>query len=89
LVLANDLRRQIGVPINETWRDQAHNIEFPTAASNITLEYQTMNNSVKVKQADVVLLTYPLDYDQSGYEKSEKLLDLDYVSWIRGGNISN
>lgn len=39
-----------------------------------------MNNSVQVKQADVVLLTYPLDYGQSNYTASDKLLDLDYVS---------
>jgi predicted dinucleotide-binding enzyme len=38
-----------------------------------------MNDSVAVKQADVVLLTYPLDYGQD-YDASDKLLDLDYVS---------
>lgn len=56
------------------------NIEFPTAASDITLEYQTMDNNVNVKQADVILLAYPLDYDQNNYTASDKLLDLDYVS---------
>jgi len=39
-----------------------------------------MNNSVNVKQADVVLLTYPLDYDQNDYTEEDKLLDLNYVS---------
>ena len=39
-----------------------------------------MNNSIEVKQADVVLLTYPLDYSQSNYTYADKLLDLDYVS---------
>jgi hypothetical protein len=38
-----------------------------------------MNDSVAVKQADVVLLTYPLDYGED-YTAADKLLDLDYVS---------
>ena len=76
---ANNLRTAQGLPINETWQTQFENIEFPTAKSHITLEYETMNNSVQVKQADVVLLTYPLDYNQD-YTTQDKLADLDYVS---------
>lgn len=78
---ANALRVAQGLPINETLQDQYERIAFPVAPSNITLEYQTMNNSVAVKQADVVLLTYPLDYGQN-YTASDKLLDLDYVSTL-------
>jgi trehalose/maltose hydrolase-like predicted phosphorylase len=66
--------------INQTWNIQAKDIAFPVAPSNITLEYETMNNSIQVKQADVVLLTYPLDYIQNNYTPAEKLLDLGYVS---------
>lgn len=58
----------------------SENIEFPTAPSDITLEFQTMDNNVNVKQADVILLAYPLDYDQNDYTAADKLLDLDYVS---------
>lgn len=79
LELANDLRISHGLEINSSWQQQQQNIDFPSAASNITLEYQTMNNSVAVKQADVVLLTYPLDFNQN-YTEADKLLDLDYVS---------
>lgn len=79
LEIANELRVQQGLPINETWAKQAATIEFPVAASNITLEYQTMNDTVQVKQADVVLLTYPLDFQQK-YTEAEKLADLDFVS---------
>lgn len=75
----NALRVSQGQAINDTWFNQSQNIEYPSAASNITLEYQTMNNSVQVKQADVVLLTYPLDYSLD-YTSADKLLDLDYVS---------
>jgi len=75
----NALRVSMGMPINETWQNQSEHIEFPRALSNITLEYQTMNNSAAVKQADIVLLTYPLDYGDN-YTLGDKLLDLDYVS---------
>jgi trehalose/maltose hydrolase-like predicted phosphorylase len=75
---ANALRVAQGLPINDTWQTEWENIAFPSASSNITLEYQTMNDSVAVKQADVVLLTYPLDYGED-YTADDKLLDLDYV----------
>ena len=55
----------------------SENIEFPQSDAGITLEYQVMNNSVEVKQADVVLLTYPLDFDQNDYNTTKKQLDLD------------
>lgn len=58
----------------------SENIEFPQSDVGITLEYQKMNNSVEVKQADVVLLTYPLDYDQNNYTTTNRQLDLDYYS---------
>ncbi|KFX99408.1 hypothetical protein V490_01804 [Pseudogymnoascus sp. VKM F-3557] len=80
LFVVNELRRNNGEAINETWKEMSENIEFPTAASDITLEYQTMDNNVNVKQADVILLAYPLDYDQNNYTASDKLLDLDYYS---------
>ncbi|KAH8820869.1 glycoside hydrolase family 65 protein [Xylogone sp. PMI_703] len=75
----NAMRLAEGLQINDTWFNQSQFIEFPTAESNITLEYQTMNNSVEVKQADVVLLTYPLDYALD-YTSADKLLDLDYYA---------
>ncbi|KAF4629958.1 hypothetical protein G7Y89_g8180 [Cudoniella acicularis] len=76
---ANSLLIAQGLPTNETWETQYENIAFPSAPSNITLEYSGMNNSVAVKQADVVLLTYPLDFGQS-YTAADKLLDLDYYA---------
>lgn len=38
-----------------------------------------MNSTAAVKQADVVLINYPLGYNEN-YTVAEKLLDLDYVS---------
>lgn len=78
LKVANALRAEQGLPINTTWEQQWQNVAYPKAASNITLEFQGMNNSAPVKQADIVLLTYPLDYNEN-YSSSDKLLDLDYV----------
>lgn len=75
----NELRAAQGLPINETWQTQSQNIEFPTTPSHITLEYETMTGTVEVKQADVVLLAFPLDYSQN-YTLEDKLADLDYVS---------
>jgi trehalose/maltose hydrolase-like predicted phosphorylase len=74
----NALRVSEGLEPNETWKAMSENIAFPSAPSNITLEYETMNNSAAVKQADIVLLTYPLDYSDN-YTLGDKLLDLDYV----------
>ncbi|TAQ88312.1 hypothetical protein B7494_g3361 [Chlorociboria aeruginascens] len=75
----NALRLSEGQSVNETWQDQYEKIAFPKSSSSITLEYETMNNSVAVKQADVVLLTYPLDYSDN-YTADTKLLDLDYYA---------
>ncbi|KYK57412.1 putative acid trehalase protein [Drechmeria coniospora] len=79
LMRVNELLLSRGRPANETWARIADRIAFPRAASGITLEYQTMNNSVEVKQADVVLITYPLGYDRN-YTTNNSLLDLDYYS---------
>jgi trehalose/maltose hydrolase-like predicted phosphorylase len=82
LILANDLRIQQGQSINQTWDTQSKSIDFPVSpSSNITLEYETMNNSISVKQADVVLMNYPLDYSGNNYTAADKLMDLDYVSY--------
>ncbi|RDW79799.1 putative ATH1 acid trehalase [Coleophoma cylindrospora] len=78
LAQANSLLSAKGQAINQTWVTQ-QNIEFPKAPSSITLEYTGMNNSAAVKQADVVLLTYPLDYTQN-YSTADRLLDLDYYA---------
>lgn len=75
---ANEFRRQFGLQPNDTWTEMAKNA-FILRENNVTLEFSTMNGSTTVKQADVVLATYPLSYnDNYGPEKS--LSDLNYVS---------
>ncbi len=78
LQYANQFRESYGMEQNETWNEMADNVLI-LRENNITLEYTTMNNSVAVKQADIVLNTFPLDYTQN-YTASESLKDLDYVS---------
>lgn len=78
LLYANSFRQQFGIAKNTTWTDMASNILL-LRENDVTLEYTTMNNSVAVKQADVVLVTYPLDYS-TNYSSSDALNDLDYVS---------
>lgn len=81
LVYANVFREQFGLGQNSTWNDMAASVLI-IRENGVTLEYSTMNNSVAVKQADVVLNTFPLDYTRN-YASSAALSDLDYV---RGGS---
>lgn len=47
--------------------------------NGVTLEFTTMNGSAVVKQADVIMVTYPLSYT-TNYSSQDALNDLDYVS---------
>lgn len=75
---ANDFRQQYGIAQNQTWNEMADNV-LVLRENGVTLEFTTMNGSAVVKQADVVLNTYPLGYT-SNYTTQESLNDLDYVS---------
>lgn len=79
LMNANMFRRMFGLSPNPTWADQAANIFISRdAGANIIDEYTGMNGSIAVKQADVVLDTFPLAYMQN-YTAADALSDLDYV----------
>src|SRR6202000_2954457 len=57
-------------------------INIPTdEAANIILEYQTMNGSIQVKQADVVLVD-----DLLAYPNPYTLSDLDYYAGKQSPN---
>lgn len=75
---ANDFRKRFGLKENATWNEMAANV-LVIRQNNVTLEYTTMNNSVVVKQADVVLDSFPLEFTDK-YGPGEALGDLDYVS---------
>jgi len=73
---ANMFRRQFGLPVNNTWTQQAANIDIPfDKPEDIILEYTGMSGSISVKQADVVLVDDFLDY-QNPYTLS----DLDFYA---------
>lgn len=73
---ANAYATRFGLPVNNTWATQASQIAIPTSGdANIILEYSSMNGSISVKQADVVLVDDFLDY-QNPYTVS----DLDYYA---------
>lgn len=78
LLNANNFRKQFGLDQNSTWNDMADNV-LVIRENDVTLEYTTMNNSVAVKQADVILSTFPLDYTLN-YTSGEALNDLDYYA---------
>jgi hypothetical protein len=75
---ANTFRQQFGLEENSTWDDIADNVLI-LREGGVTLEFTTMNGSAAVKQADVVLNTFPLDYT-ANYSAQDSLNDLDYVS---------
>ncbi|KAJ5343596.1 Glycoside hydrolase-type carbohydrate-binding [Penicillium brevicompactum] len=75
---ANSFRQQFGLEENSTWDDMAENV-LVLRENDVTLEYTTMNGSAVVKQADVVMVTYPLGYT-SNYTTQNSLDDLDYYA---------
>lgn len=79
LMYANSFRKMFGFEQNQTWNDMAENVLIERDAdSGVTLEYTTMNGSTSVKQADIVLNTFPLRYTRN-YTPQDSLTDLDYV----------
>lgn len=80
LTNANTFREMFGKPINDTFSEQAANIFISRdVAADIIEEYTGMNGSISVKQADVILDTFPLNY-QKNYTAKDSLSDLNYVS---------
>lgn len=75
---ANAFRQQFGLEENSTWDEMADNVLI-LRESGVTLEFTTMNGSAAVKQADVVLNTFPLDYT-ANYTAQNSLDDLDYYA---------
>jgi len=77
LEYANIFREQFGLEQNDTWNEIADNV-LVLREQGVTLEYTTMNGTAAVKQADIVLVTYPLVYDN--YTAENSLTDLDYYA---------
>jgi trehalose/maltose hydrolase-like predicted phosphorylase len=81
LQTANMFRSKFGIEPNATWYEQAENVVISrNSEAGIILEYTGMNGSINVKQADVVLVTYPLSYKGMNYSQQDSLNDLDYYA---------
>ncbi|KAK9464675.1 glycosyl hydrolase family 65 central catalytic domain-containing protein [Lipomyces arxii] len=65
----------LGLRSDPKWQDIEENIYLPIDEdANLMLEFTTMNGSVEIKQADVVLINYPLEF-KSSYDLSVNNLD--------------
>lgn len=81
LQTANMFRSKFGIEPNSTWYEQAENVVIErNSEAGIILEYTGMNGSIDVKQADVVLVTYPLNYEGMNYSQQDSLNDLTYYA---------
>lgn len=81
LSYANDFRAMFNGTPNSTWDSQADNVIIARdAEAEITLEYVGMNGSIEVKQADVILNTFPLGFTGQNYTADDSLSDLDYYA---------
>jgi len=75
--LAMSAAELVGEKYPAKWKDIAENMAVPyNADANIVVEFQGMNGSVEIKQVDVVLLNYPLEWR---YNESQALGDMNFV----------
>jgi hypothetical protein len=68
------------VDVEANWSMIAENVALPFAPSGILTEFLGANNTAVIKQDDVDLINYPLDYSSENYTRADKLTSLDYVS---------
>ncbi|KAL1610341.1 alpha,alpha-trehalase ath1 [Paraconiothyrium brasiliense] len=72
----NEFNSLFGLPQNETWNKISAQMRLPVyEEAGIVMEYSSMNGSLVVKQADVVLIDDILNYDNP-----YSLVDLDYYA---------
>ncbi|KAI1328855.1 glycosyl hydrolase family 65 central catalytic domain-containing protein [Xylariaceae sp. FL0255] len=80
LLTANFFNSHFNKATNENFTKMAYAIDIPsTTNGEISLEYTGMDGSIAVKQADVILNTFPLN-DQIDYPVSKQLNDLSYYA---------
>lgn len=76
--IAMDAAEIVGEKYPAKWKDIAENMAvLYDSNANIVVEFQGMNGSVEIKQADVVLMNYPLEWK---YNESQALGDMNFVS---------
>lgn len=81
LTTANELRSMFNSTPNATWNTQAENVLIGRDEdANVLLEYTGMNGTGVVKQADIILVTYPLSFTGQNYTANDSLSDLDFYA---------
>ncbi|OAG41171.1 hypothetical protein AYO21_04551 [Fonsecaea monophora] len=81
---ANQFRSMFNSTPNETWTTMAQNVLIGRDQdADVTLEYTGMNGTTVVKQADVILNTYPLSFTGQNYTSEDSLNDLDYYAALQ------
>ena len=75
---ANWFREAFGQSRNTEWDEKMSNLLIPKVG-DISLEYESMNGTIEVKQADVVLKIYPLGVEEN-YTLAAQQADLDYYA---------
>ncbi|KAL2820987.1 glycosyl hydrolase family 65 central catalytic domain-containing protein [Aspergillus cavernicola] len=77
---ANFFNGLYGQSQNNTWDRQSSALEMPMAEdTDITLEYSGMEDTISVKQADVILRIYPLS-NHADYTIHNQRADLEYYA---------
>ncbi|OAL27850.1 hypothetical protein AYO22_03195 [Fonsecaea multimorphosa] len=78
---ANQFRSMFNSTPNATWTTMAQNVLIGRDQdADVTLEYTGMNGTTVVKQADVILNTFPLSFTGQNYTSNDSLSDLDYYA---------
>lgn len=78
--LSEEYAQQFSIQVDSNWSTIAANVALPFAESGILTEFLGANNTAVIKQDDVDLINYPLDYSSENYTQADKLVSLDYVS---------
>ncbi|WLF77070.1 alpha,alpha-trehalase [Lodderomyces elongisporus] len=70
----------LGEDVPDVYSQIAENIHIPSAnnSQNITLEYSGMNSTVGIKQADVIMMTYPLANNL--IDEEQGYINMEYYS---------
>lgn len=77
--LTAEYAQQFSVEVGSNWSAIASDIALPFAPSMLLTEFRGANNTAVIKQDDVDLINYPLDYSSENYTQQDKLDSLDYV----------
>ncbi|EXJ68863.1 uncharacterized protein A1O5_07795 [Cladophialophora psammophila CBS 110553] len=81
LTYANQFRSMFNATPNAKWAGMSQNVLIGRDEdADVTLEYTGMNGTTVVKQADVILNTYPLSFTGQNYTSNDSLSDLDYYA---------